>query len=54
MFDEFDQFFKDNYETLGSIFVQTKKPSALIDKDNKQEVINLHDAFVHEMKNTFS
>jgi hypothetical protein len=32
----------------------TKKPSALINKDNKEEVIKLHEAFVNEIKTSFS
>jgi hypothetical protein len=32
----------------------TKKPLALIDKDNKEEVIKLHEAFVNEIKSSFS
>jgi hypothetical protein len=39
---------------LTAIFIQNKKPSALVDKDNVQEVLNLHEAYVNEMKNTFS
>jgi hypothetical protein len=26
----------------------------MIDKDNKQEIINLHEAYVNEMKGSFS
>ena len=32
----------------------TKKPSALINKDNKDEVIKLHEAYVNEIKTSFS
>lgn len=34
--------------------MEARKPSALVDKENKQEVINLHEAYVNEMKNSFS
>lgn len=36
------------------MFISNKKPSALVDKDNKTEVENMHDAYVNEMKTTFS
>lgn len=34
MFDEFNQYFKTNYDELVSVFIEKKKPQAL-DKDNK-------------------
>lgn len=34
-FDALQQLFKDNQDDLTPIFIQNKKPSALIDKDNK-------------------
>jgi len=34
-FDALQQLFKDNQDELTPIFIQNKKPSALIDKDNK-------------------
>lgn len=54
MFDVLHQFFKDNYDDLVKDFIDNKKPSALIDRDNKQEVINLHEAHINEMRNGFS
>ena len=46
--------FKDHYDEIAPSFLSEKKPSALVNKDNKQEVINIHEAYVHEMKNSFS
>lgn len=54
MFDEFSKLFKDNYGELAQVFIENKKPSALVDKDNKTEVENMHDAYVNEMKISFS
>ena len=34
--------------------MEARKPSDLVDKDKKQEVINLHEAYVNEMKSSFS
>ncbi len=39
---------------LSPIFLEKKQPNTLIAKDNKQEVLNLHEAYVNEMKSTFS
>ncbi len=46
--------FKDNYDECAPIFIEAKKPSALVDRNNKQEVTNLHEAYVNEMKTSFS
>ena len=53
-FDEFNQYFKDNYDLLGPVYLENKKPSSFINRDNKAEVINLHDAYVNELRNGFS
>jgi hypothetical protein len=53
-FDEYQDFFKKNYDELVAIFITNKKPSSLIDKDNKQEVTNLHEAYVVDLRNSFS
>lgn len=34
--------------------MKNKKPDSEVDKDNKQVVLNLHEAYVNEMKNSFS
>ena len=53
-FEEFHALFIANFAELSPIFLTTKKPSAMIDKDNKEEVIKLHEAFVNEIKTSFS
>lgn len=54
MFDDFQKLFRDSYDELVQTFITTKKPSAMVDKDNRKEVENLHDAYVNEMKTSFS
>jgi hypothetical protein len=54
LFDEFHGFFKEHFDALSPIFLEEKQPSTLIARDNKQEVINLHEAYVNEMKSSFS
>jgi len=50
----FHQYFKENYDELSAIFLEKRKPSELVNKDSKAEVENLHEAYVNEMKNSFS
>lgn len=53
-FDEFHGLFKQNQDALSAIFLETKQPHTLIQKDNKAEVLSLHEAYVSEMKHSFS
>ncbi|TNV72802.1 hypothetical protein FGO68_gene17252 [Halteria grandinella] len=53
-FDEFHGLFKQHQDTLSPIFLEKKQPNTLIQKDNKTEVLNLHEAYVSEMKSSFS
>ena len=52
-FDVLNQFFKDHYDVLGEEFVRNRKPGADFAKEKKEEVINLHEAFVNEMRTNF-
>ena len=54
MFDLSILIFKENYEQLGKLFLEMKKPSELVDTTNQQEIINLHEAYITELKNQFS
>lgn len=45
-------FFKDNYDVLAPVFLETKKPAGLT-VENKTEIQNLHDAFVNEIQQNF-
>jgi len=53
-YDQFHALFKENQDELGPIFLEKKHPNTPIDRSNKQEVLNLHEAYVNEMKSTFS
>jgi hypothetical protein len=53
-FEDFHKLFKDNQDVLGPLFVETKKPSQLINKESQQEVLALHEAYVNEMRSSFS
>ena len=54
MFDSLHQLFQDNYDELLPVFLENKKPSTMVDKDNKTDIINMHGAYVNELKNSFS
>ena len=53
-FDEFHALFRDNYDELSPLFLASKKPTTLIATTNKTDVLNLHAAYLGEMKLTFS
>jgi TPR repeat protein len=53
-FDVLDQYFKANFEELLPVFIANRAPSNLVDKDNRKEIENLHEAYINEMKNSFS
>jgi hypothetical protein len=36
------------------VFLSRKRPNAQVNKDDKTEVLNLHEAYINEMKNSFS
>ncbi len=53
-FDEMQTFFSANYDELSKVFIEQKKPSSLVDRDNKTEICNMHDAYINELKVSFS
>jgi len=53
-FDEVIAFFKDNYDELAPAFVKAKNLPVQINNDSKKEILNMHDAFVGELKVAFS
>jgi TPR repeat protein len=54
MFDEFHGLFRAHFDVLAPIFLTVKKPTTMINKDNNEEVVKLHEAYVNEMKTAFS
>ena len=47
-------FFKDNYDVLAPNYVKVKKLSVEIKDDTRQDILNMHDAGLGEIKSTFS
>lgn len=54
LFDDFHELFKKHYDVLAPVFIENKKPTQLVNKDSKEEVTKLHEAYVNEMKTSFS
>lgn len=55
MFDEAVQYFKLHFETLAPIYLARKKLDVgYKEGKEKQDVLNMHDAGINEMKNDFS
>jgi hypothetical protein len=53
-FDDLHHIFKENYDDLAAVFLSHRPPSALVNKDDKAQVLNLHEAYINELKGTFS
>jgi hypothetical protein len=47
------QYFKDNYDALFEYFVTLRKPGCDPATEKKEEVLNLHEAHINEMKTNF-
>ena len=52
-FDELTKYFKENYDVLCPVFCEIKKPPESIDRENKEEMENLHEAHIAEIRNSF-
>ena len=46
-FEQMNKYFKDNYDTLSPVFVEMRKPPQ--EMNSKQEILNLHDAYINEL-----
>ena len=53
-FEEMQQFFSKNYEELSQVFIEDKKPPSLVNTEDKKEVSNMHEAYINELRTTFS
>lgn len=53
-FDEAISFFKANYEQIAPHYVKAKKLPVEVKEESKQEILNMHDAFIGELKVAFS
>ena len=54
LFDDFHKMFIDNYDELAPVFLEKKKPSSILPTSTKEEILKLHEAYVNEMKTSFS
>jgi hypothetical protein len=52
-FDEMNAYFKDNYDLISPDFIKVRKPAADPTAEVKQEILNLHEAYVNELKINF-
>jgi hypothetical protein len=52
-FDQLNDYFKDNYDTLMETFIRARKPGEDPATQVRQEVLNLHEAHVTELKTNF-
>jgi hypothetical protein len=53
-FDEAISFFKANFEDLAPHYVKAKALPVEVKEETKQEILNMHDAFIGELKVAFS
>lgn len=51
-FEQQDKYFKDNFDVLKSVFAEIRAPPA--DMNERKQIENLHDAYLNELKETFS
>jgi hypothetical protein len=52
-FEEMNSYFKDNYDLISPDFIKTRKPGVDPAAEVKQEILNLHEAYVNELKTNF-
>jgi len=53
-FDELLALFAANYAELAPVYIKEKGIDVEIKEDNKKDILNMHDAFVGELKTNFS
>ena len=54
MFDEAITFFKQHYAILAPIYVASKKLPIEVTPETEQDILNMHDANINELKSSFS
>ena len=54
MFDEAIAYFKEHYTILAPIYVASKKLPIEVKPDTEQDIKNMHDANINELKVAFS
>ena len=53
-FDEIRAFFLENYDVLAPVFVKEKSIDMEINDTTKQDIVNIHNAIIDELKVNFS
>lgn len=53
-FDQLHKFFTENYDVLAPAFIALKKPPSTVDQSKQTEISNMHEAYVNELKTTFT
>jgi len=53
-FDEVIAFFTANYSELAPSFLEHKGLKVEVTADNQKDILNMHDAFIGELKVSFS
>ena len=53
-YDAANAYFRKYYDVLAPLFVKTSKLPVEVCDDTKPEILNMHEAFVNEIKNDFS
>lgn len=48
-----NEYFKDNYDVIAPDFIKLRKPGSDPATEVKQEIINLHEAHINELKTNF-
>ena len=54
MFDEATEYFKAHYNELAPVYVKEKKLPVEVKPETQQDIMNMHDAHIKEMKVAFS
>jgi len=53
-FEQMNRFFVENYDAVLPMYLELKKPSSLVNIENRKEVENMHKGYTDELKKTFS
>ena len=52
-FDQLHNFFKENFEALAPTFCEIRNPPATIDRNDRSQLENLHEAMINDYKQGF-
>ena len=52
--DQLHEYFKENFDVLCPVFCEMRNPPSMVDRTNKTEMENLHEAYISEIRQNFS